>query len=385
MKWRLLAALLVLTLPAAVVMLVRGVALVALPKALTLDMRVECFVRDVEKPLRPDAIAERARIDKACEDLRPAPDAKQPEPAPPTAKSPKERAGGSTASAAQHTQFRAIEAKARAGFGMASALLQAVAAGAFFFAFCQLVQNWGRAPAAADGDANGRAAFRTWRRIIILTSLGVLGFAVWQGLAEVKSEDFDNVLINLVLVVGEKAGTLRAGTIETYRFLMTMNLIAAYLASGLLLVYLATLTIPFGEPSTMKERLAGFQFVIAIGATVLAVTIYANQKAVDLATLAINPTTGESLIEAARIVLDFWSTICVAFLFTAIVAGYFGIRASGASASVPEPDSALALRTPTGDDLKTLGWIVQFVLALAPAWLPAALKTVFERVGSAPF
>jgi hypothetical protein len=48
---------------------------------------------------------------------------------------------------------------------------------------------------------------------------------------------------------------------------------------------------------------------------VLAVTVHANQKAVDLATLAIDPKTGEPLIEAARIVLDFWSTICIAFLF----------------------------------------------------------------------
>jgi hypothetical protein len=213
----------------------------------------------------------------------------------------------------------------------------------------------------------------------------VLAFAVWQAFADVKSDDFDNVLINLIVAAGEKAGTLRAGTHDTYRLLMTMNLIAAYLAAGLLLIYLATLAIPFGEPATMKERFAGFQFVIAIGATVLAVMVYANQKAVDLATLAIDPSTGASLIEAARIVLDFWSVICIAFLFTAIVAGYFGIRASRASASEPQADSALALRTPSGDDLKTLGWIVQLIIALAPAWMPAALKTIFEQLGKAPF
>jgi hypothetical protein len=153
--------------------------------------------------------------------------------------------------------------------------------------------------------------------------VGVLGFAVWQAFADVKSDDFDNVLINLILAAGEKAGTLRPGTVDTYRFLMTINLIAAYFAAGLLLVYLATVAIPLGEPTTMKERLAGFQFVIAIGAAVLAVTVHANQKAVDLATLAIDPKTGEPLIEAARVVLDFWSTICVAFLFTAICRGVF--------------------------------------------------------------
>jgi len=268
---------------------------------------------------------------------------------------------------------------------MASALLHAVAFGAFFFAFSQLVRNWARAPAAVPGDANLQADFQTCRRIIVATSLVVLGFAVWQAFADVKSDDFDNVLMNLILAASEKAGTLRAGTVETYRLLMTMNLVAAYLAAGLLLVYLATLAIPFGAPATMKERLAGFQFVIALGAAVLAVTVYANQKAVDLATLAIDPSAGESLTEATRTVLDFWSVICVAFLFTAIVAGYFGIRASGASASEPEADSALALRTPSGDDLKTLGWIVQLVIGLAPAWLPVTLKTIFEQLGKAPF
>ena len=202
---------------------------------------------------------------------------------------------------------------------------------------------------------------------------------------EYRSHDFDNILISLILAAGERAGTLRAGTADTYGLLMTANLIAAYLAAGLLLVYLATLALPFGAPTTMSERFTGFQFVIAIGATVLAITVYTNQKAVDLALLAIDPAAGASLIETVRTVLDLWSTICIVFLFTAIVTGYFGIRASGATASAAQPDSALAMRTPGGDDLKTLGWIVQLIFALAPAWLPAALKTIFEQVGKAPF
>jgi hypothetical protein len=379
----------VLILPVAVVLLVRSVALIALPKALTVDMRVECFVRDVKKPVRPDEISERARIDQECADPRRAPEAKQPPSAPqtdtPAKQATKQAARSPTTRPESPTQFRAAEAKTRAAFGMASALLHAVAFGAFFFALSQLVRNWARAPAAVAGDANLQAAFQTCRRVIVPTSLVVLGFAVWQAFADVKSDDFDNVLMNSILVAGEKAGTLRAGTVDTYRLLMTMNLVVAYLAAGQLLVYLATLAIPFGEPATMKERLAGFQFVIALGAAVLAVTVYANQKAVDLATLAIDPPTGEALTEAARIVLDFWSVICIAFLFTAIVAGYFGIRASGARASEPETDSALALRTPSGDDLKTLGWIVQLVIGLAPAWLPVTLKTIFEQLGSAPF
>jgi hypothetical protein len=389
MPSRLLSAFLVLILPLAVVLLVRSVALIALPQVLTADMRVACFVRAIKTPVRLDENIGRARTVTECDDLPRAPEAKEPASAPQTdtlaQQTTKQAASSPTARPETPTQFRAIEAKTRAAFGIASALLQAVAFGAFLFAFSQLVQNWRRAPSAAAGGANSQAAFQTCRRVIVATSLVVLAFAVWQAFADVKSDDFDNVLINLIVAAGEKAGTLRAGTHDTYRLLMTMNLIAAYLAAGLLLIYLATLAIPFGEPATMKERFAGFQFVIAIGATVLAVMVYANQKAVDLATLAIDPSTGASLIEAARIVLDFWSVICIAFLFTAIVAGYFGIRASRASASEPQADSALALRTPSGDDLKTLGWIVQLIIALAPAWMPAALKTIFEQLGKAPF
>ena len=402
MSSRLLAAFLVLALPMATVALVRNVPLIVLPKALTVDMRVGCFVRDVKKPVRPDEIAEHARIDKECADARPAPEAKQPANAPQganapagpqTAKSPPGKqpaasapaeAGASTARPQTLTQFRATETSARTTFGVASALLHAVAFGAFFFAVSQLMQNWGRPPAAAAATNEQAAAFKTWRCIIFLTSLGVLGFAAWIAYADAKSHDFDNVLLGLIFAAAEKVGTLRAGTGDIYGRLMALNLIAAYVAAGLLLVYLATLALPFGAPTSMKERLAGFQFVIAIGAAVLAVTVYANQKAVDLAILAIDPSTGQPLIDAVRTVLDLWSTICIVFLFTAIVAGYFGIRASGATASAPEPDSALALRTPSGDDLKTLGWIVQLIFALAPAWLPPALKTIFEQLGSAP-
>jgi hypothetical protein len=398
MPSRLLAAFMVLALPMAMVILVRNVPFIVLPKVLTVDMRVGCFVRDMRKPVRPDDIAERARIDKACEDARPAPGAKQPSTAPQGADAPpqpaksaagKQQAANAPAEAGARatraetlTQFRASEAKTRTNFAIASGLLHTVALGAVLFALSQLVQNWGRPAAAANEQA---ATLKTWRRGLVLTLPVVLGFAVSVAYADARTHDFDNFLIGLIFAAGEQVGTLRAGTGDTYTQQMTMNLSAAYVAAALLLIYLATLALPFGMPTTMKERLAGFQFVIAIGAAVLAVTVYTNQKAVDLAILAIDPSSGGELIDAVRALLDLWSTICIVFLFTAIVAGYFAIRASGASASEPEPDSALAMRTPSGDDLKTLGWIVQLIFALAPAWLPVALKTIFEQVGGAPF
>jgi hypothetical protein len=412
MPLRLLAAFMVLALPLTTVILVRNVPFIVLPKALTIDMRVGCFVRDLKKPAGPDEITQRTWIEKTCQDARPA--AKQPGSAPQGTTSPadqgaakaterdgapaqlaksapgKQQAANAPAEAGARAtrvetlaQFRAAEARTRTNYGVASGLLHAIAFGAVFFALSQLVQNWrGR---AAEVAATNEQAFKTSRRVLILTSPGVLGFAAWIAYCDATTHDFDNVLIGSIIAAGENAGTLRAGTGDTYTQLMTINLTATYIAASLLLIYLATLALPFGAPTTMKERLAGFQFVIVIGAAVLAVTVYALQKAVDLAMLAIDPSTGESLIEAVRTLLDLWSTICIVFLFTAIVAGYFAIRASGASASEPGADSALALSTPSGDDLKTLGWIVQLTFALAPAWLPPALKTIFEQVGGAPF
>src|SRR5262245_51466111 len=68
MPSRLLSAFLVLALPLATVALVRNVPLIILPKALTVDMRAGCFVRDLGKPVSQDEIAERARIDRECAD-----------------------------------------------------------------------------------------------------------------------------------------------------------------------------------------------------------------------------------------------------------------------------------------------------------------------------
>src|SRR5689334_15920386 len=82
MPLRLFAAFMVLALPLTTVILVRNVPFIVLPKALTIDMRVDCFVRDLKRPAGPDDITRRAWMEKTCQDARPAAAAKQPGSAP---------------------------------------------------------------------------------------------------------------------------------------------------------------------------------------------------------------------------------------------------------------------------------------------------------------
>src|SRR5262245_8121376 len=234
MPSRLLAAFMVLALPMTTVILVRNIPFIVLPKALAIDLRVGCFVRDLKKPAGPDEIVQPIWPDKMCEGARPAPEAKQPASAPQGTTSPadqgaakatergpsqpatsakgKQQAASAPAAAGARaarpetvTQFRAIEARTRTNYGIASALLHAVAFGAVVFAFSQLVQNWRRP--AAEVDATSEQAFRTGRRVLVLALPGVLGFAAWIAYCDTTTHDFDNVLIGLVIAAGEKAGT----------------------------------------------------------------------------------------------------------------------------------------------------------------------------------
>jgi len=395
---RYLPALLVLLLPLVMVLLVRGVSLIVLPKAFTTELKVHCFVQTLPNAEPPFA---------DCKDAIPANDGSpgtRPE-ARGSASTPqaKDASGGSTPSreAAQKDaasasappasrakarslpQLRALEGKARTSFAVASAMLVAIALGGLIFAITQTGWSWCRRelagpPPVADLLYDRSFVFGTMAVMIVL-ALVMLYF-------DTASDNYDNFLINLVLAAGVRSKALGASSADAFQGMIKFNLAVAYVAAGFLLVYLASLAIPSTATGNRKDRLAAFQFIIAIGGAILAFSAFANQAALGWVSVAVDEATGAALLEGLKAIPDLWSVASSVFLFTAIATGYFAITANNAGGNAPAAGatSALDLRTPTGDDFKALGWIVQFVIALAPIWLPSALGKILELSSKLP-
>jgi hypothetical protein len=327
------------------------------------------------------------------------------------------------------TQFRATEIKARAEFATASAILQAAAIAAFIFAIFRLVSTWRDlnappvepAPAPAQLPAQPQPAEPQRNpaepgdsRFLLATAVLSFLIAAFLAYSDTGSTTFDNVLMNVIFENGVQAKIFVAATFEKfqnivltkslfgettfapYRAIVFANLLSAYLAGGLLLVYLAVLAIPADSIGSAKDRVSGLQIVVVIGSIIFTLSAVANRAAAAWATVGLDEGSGKALIEVANSIPKLWDYASTVFLIAAVATGYAGIRASkepaarkdGAGKDEKETkeqkDSATALRTPDGEDFKAFGWVVQFIIALAPVWLPASIGTFIKALPTPP-
>jgi hypothetical protein len=141
---------------------------------------------------------------------------------------------------------------------------------------------------------------------------------------------------------------------------------------------------------------SGLQIVVVIGSIIFTLSAVANRAAAAWATVGLDEGSGKALIEVANSIPKLWDYASTVFLIAAVATGYAGIRASKAPAArkdgagkdeketKEQKDSATALRTPDGEDFKAFGWVVQFIIALAPVWLPASIGTFIKALPTPP-
>jgi hypothetical protein len=372
MKCRYCPALATLFLPPAVMILVQQVPLLLLPASFVAELKPACYVQSIQP-----------NVDrKACDPAPPAAPAPAATPTPTVAPAPAAAPAPGAAKEGEKSppkaktvsQLRAVEAKARAEFGVASAALLAISAGAALFAGYQLYAGWG----PGNTFRNRRRVQHDRSYVAGTTALVVLA-AVATAWHDWGGTDFSHTLIdqirNAALGFGSITDTIWFGR------LVGANLFAAYVSAGLLLVYLSSLSLD-SRGDGGKSGIAGLQIAVIIGAAIFAIGGYANTTGVALATLAVDDGPGAPLLGATKAVLDLWAVANSAFILTAIGTAYYGIRRDAPPAAATQKDSPLALSTPSGDDFKALGWLVQILLALAPIWAPASLSKIFDAAKS---
>ena len=335
---------------------VQLVPLWLLPSTLVSELAVDCYVhlnkkeRDVCKPPTPAAAT-------AAPGAAPV--------APPPAQ-PK----GADSKAKAQAQVRAAELKARAEYGVATAILLIVSLGAAVFALGQLRTSSQNASSDDRKFVIGAATL----------AVALAAIAAWH---DWRNEDFGHALINAIFVAGTTAKSLLDAGKTGFSNFIGLNLLFAYVGAALLLVYLASLTIPDWQKANAKSGLVGLQFGVVIGAAIFALGGYTNKTGVAWAAVALEEGAGTPLIDLTKTVLDLWSVSSSAFIFTAIATAYWGIRQSPRK-SDPATSTALVARGEDGDDFKALGWIVQLLIALAPIWLPASLGKFLETAKMLP-
>ncbi|MGB9368491.1 MAG: hypothetical protein WCE79_21015 [Xanthobacteraceae bacterium] len=272
-------------------------------------------------------------------------------------------------------QLRAMEVKARAEFGLATAFLIVVSLGAAAFAAYQLHVSWWNTagPAEAANRAHLPADKKFIRRILFFAIVlaAAAAYRDWNG------HDFGHTLVLAVIEASKQAESVMPSMHKALECLLAINLFAAYLSTALLLVYLASLTIPTGDSGQGTNGLVGLQFGIVFGAVIFALGSFANKTGVAWATLAIEEGPGTPLADLMKTIVDVWAAAASAFMLVAIGTAYYGIR------SAPDRNTAavaglMADKTASGDDFKALGWLVQIMLALAPIWAPQILGKVFD-------
>lgn len=404
----------ILFLPMMVLALVRCVPLMVLP-ADTAELKSQCFLRGFEQYEAGGKLKDPDKPNEKCVGAAPPPKPKTVTEKPvqlglardKDTKDDKE--GGATGEqpkkkkpdARTLVQYRAVDVSARADFGIASGVMQAVALGGFLFALIQLVSSWNELRVRDPAQTGGAVA--SDRPMLVAFALLAVACAVVMVCQDVQSKSLDNALMDELF---KKSAGLIPDTAEAafkaFRDLIRLNLLAAYTAGALLLVYLAVLALPADPLGDANQRLGGLQFIVLIGAALFALSAVANNAAIAWATLGIDSESGAALIEATGAIPKLWSLASSGFLITAIILGYAGIRANAPPPKAPDPnkqsaapkdsgtpnappkDSAIALRTPSGDDFKAFGWIVQFIIALAPIWAPASIAKIFDLVKTIP-
>lgn len=301
---------------------------------------------------------------------------------------PKQKKSAGRDEARTLVQFRAADVNARSDFGIASGIMQAIALGGLMFALVQLI--WSANALKVPDPAHASPATENDRTMLIAFAVIAVICAIALACYHATSESFDNLLMNEHLknsigLFGDPPAA--ADTVfKAFKKVIWWNLLSAYTAAALLLVYLAVLAIPADPLGDAKQRLAGLQFVVLIGAAMFALSAVVSNATIAWATIGLDSETGAELIEVMGSITKLWSLGSSAFLITAIIVGYAAIRTARPPAPDPNTakDSAVALRTPSGDDFKAFGWIVQFVVALAPIWAPAGLSKIFDLLKTIP-
>lgn len=379
-----LPALFVAVLPLAVMVFLQWVPRQLVSEDFIKELKPWCLVQGVNVDLKP---------------IQPAPPCHK-VPAPPDTSRPDQVAGqkvAQTDTAAQGRgapkttpQLRALELRARIDFGAISALLQVVAVLAAGFAITQMIAGWRtQAPRPTpDGQSSPRVPKAERVVVVCLALFGIvagIAFAVLQMRAHIR-----DLLIRPPIEAAEKAGLMASGLLETLDHMVAYNYLFAFVGAGLLLAYLAALSIDSPAPMSEEDRIVGLQFVLGIGAALFTTGILANKAGIAMVKGVLDETSSKELLAALDRLPDVWALAYSGFLVTAIAAAYFAIR--GGEAKINEtpkdgdavPTSALAVRTPDGKDFKAFGWLINMLVALTPVWLTEGLAKLLDAAGKIP-
>jgi len=267
-------------------------------------------------------------------------------------------------------QFLAAELNGRLQFGTASALFQALALIAIVFAISQLRSNWRTGAPRPDNAAIPPQEQGVVVAVAIAVSVASLVYAHIQWSSDAVR---GSLLFPPISAAAQELGTATAGLTKAIVGLDWYNYLIGYPAAGLLLAYLAALSIKSAAPLKEADRLVGLQFVLAIGAALFSAAVLSDKASIAFTTGVLDSKKVPEFIDALKTLSDVWAIAYSGFLITAIGTAYFAIRGSEATVTVQpanaEQDSLLALRTPDGKDFKFLGWLVNFVIAFAPVWV----------------
>jgi hypothetical protein len=288
---------------------------------------------------------------------------------------------GQQAAAGKTTpQLRASELKARIDFAAVSSLLRAIAVLAIIYAILQMIAGW-RAGAPRPNDAQVPARERR-----VVAALAVVGATAGYIYAYVEWQPnvVRDLLIRAPIEAAENVGLVSHGLLQKLDTMVNMNYLIAFVAAGLLLAYLAALTIDSEAAMPEADRLVGLQFVLAIGAAMFSAGVLASKLGIAVVKVVLDDANSRELIAALDRLPDVWALAYSGFLITAIGTAYFAMRGRDASIN-PQPaggsavpNSAFALRTPSGKDFKALGWVVNLVIAFAPVWLTEGLSKLID-------
>jgi hypothetical protein len=194
------------------------------------------------------------------------------------------------------------------------------------------------------------------------------------------------LLLDGPLMAAGQAKIISPDSVDILRSTSWWGLLVGYIVGGFLLAYLAALAIDSTQPMPIEERMTALQFTLVAGAALFTASVLVNKAALNWVSNVLDPASSTLLTESFRKVGDFWGLITSLFLLTAIGTAYFAI----ADVNPPQPaaevqpaagaqsaNSVFALKTPDGKDFKALGWLINLLIAFAPAWLS---ETIFKTV-----
>jgi hypothetical protein len=269
-------------------------------------------------------------------------------------------------------QARAKEFIARVDFAAGTALLWITAMLASVLA---LIGLWN---GGVSQQTSTSVEERRW--VVRFCVMGVVaGIAIaYVGHKHNSVRDF---LLNGPLTAAQTAKLVAGDAVGLLNEVSLWNLFVGFGAGGLLLGYLAALSIDSSHSIPVADRVTSIQFVLVAGAAILTASVLANKAAISWISGVLDPASSALLLDAFKKVGDFWGLISSLFLVTAIGGAYFAIR--GREAKMGEVGqaagtSAFALRTADSKDFKVLGWLINLLIAFAPVWLSETIFRTFD-------